>query len=242
MDENQNKQDNLLGTTDCLEAVGVFRGWKNFLFIIVMAFLLLLQASFWLVNTGYVTSDDKAQSDLPAVSAEETESAAGGLQKQVAAEEPNQPSVAAPQKQKTGLFFGNIKFKQLAWLIRFLNFVLIPTSILYCLTMLFALKVSMLGRLGGINHISRAFFLSLVMVVLLLPWQRFFGGIVAGAMYSPAELLSRCTDAEARGIFGDVLFYLRFTVYWLLVVLLLIFSQLRSFRWTRATLRRLEVI
>jgi hypothetical protein len=55
--------------------------------------------------------------------------------------------------------------------------------------MLFALKVSMLGKLGGINHISRAFFLSLVMVVLLLPWQRFFSGIVAGAIYSPAELL-----------------------------------------------------
>jgi hypothetical protein len=108
--------------------------------------------------------------------------------------------------------------------------------------MLFALKVSMLGRLGGINHISRAFFLSLAMVVLLLPWQRFFSGIVAGAMYSPAELLSRCADAETRGIFGSVLFYLRFSVYWLLVVLLLIFSQLRSFRWAKATLRRLEVI
>jgi hypothetical protein len=108
--------------------------------------------------------------------------------------------------------------------------------------MLFSLKVSMLGRLGGINHISRAFFLSLAMVVLLLPWQRFFGGIVAGAIYSPAELLSRCTAAETSGIFGTVLFYLRFTGYWLLVVLLLIFSQLRSFRWAKATIRRLEII
>ncbi|RKY25296.1 MAG: hypothetical protein DRP62_01605 [Planctomycetota bacterium] len=241
MDENQNKQDNLLDTTDSLEAVGVFRGWKNFLFIIVMASLLLLQVSFWVVNTGYVTSGDKPKSDLPAVSSEQTEQI-NVAAKQVVAEQPNQPSPAAPQQQKIGSFFGNIKFEQLALLIRFLDFALILAAILYCLTMLFALNVSMLGRLGGINHISRAFFLSLVMVVLLLPWQKFFGGVVAGAMYSPAELMSRCAGAETRGIFGDILFYLRFTGYWLLVVLLLIFSQLRSFRWARATLRRLEVI
>jgi hypothetical protein len=35
---------------------------------------------------------------------------------------------------------------------------------------------------------------------------------------------------------------LRFFGYWLLAMLLLIFSQLRTGRWTKATLRRLEVI
>jgi hypothetical protein len=108
--------------------------------------------------------------------------------------------------------------------------------------MLFSLKVSLLGRLGGINQISRAFFLSLVFVVLLLPWQRFFGGVVMGAMYTPGELLCRCTAAKDCGIFGTTLYYLRFTGYWLLVLLLLIFSQLRSGRWSKAILRRLEVI
>ncbi|GAG92470.1 unnamed protein product, partial [marine sediment metagenome] len=111
---------------------------------------------------------------------------------------------------------------------------------LYCLTMLFILKVSLLGRLGGINHICRAFFLSLVMVVLLLPWQLVFKG-VPGVIFTPNELLSACAG-ETGGIFEDVLHYLRFTGYWVLVMLLLIFSQLRTGRWTKATLRRLEVI
>jgi hypothetical protein len=39
-----------------------------------------------------------------------------------------------------------------------------------------------------------------------------------------------------------VSFYLRFTGYWLLVLLLLLAAQIRSMRWAKATLRRLEVV
>ncbi len=255
MNEGQNKQSNLIDTTDCLEAIGVFRGWKNFLFIIAICCLLLLQVSFWLVNTGYVKADD-TKTDIPAVVTEDTEKTDETI-KRVAAEpdkiqeaakqvvaEPNQPTEAVPQQpQKTGLHFG-IKFEHLAWLIRLLNFVLIPTAILYCLTMLFSLKVSLLGRLGGINHISRAFFLSLLMFVLILPWQRFFffADMVAGAIYTPDELSSRYAAVKTSGIFGTMFYYWRFTGYWLVVLLLLIFSQLRSARWAKEILRRLEVI
>ncbi len=238
MNENQAKPNNLLDTTDCLEAVGVFRGWKNLLFVIAVLCLLLLQVSFWLVNTGYVKAGDDTKSDTPAVVAEDTEQINESA-KQVTAE-PNQPTEAAPQQPQTSPLF-DITFKHLSWLIRFVNFVLIPTAILYCLTILFSLKVSLLGRLGGINHISRAFFLSLLMLVLLLPWQRFFSDVVFGAIYTPGELLTSCT-AETRSIFGTAFHYYRFTGHWLLVLLLLIFAQLRSSRWAKATIRRLEVI
>jgi uncharacterized membrane protein YedE/YeeE len=40
--------------TDGLEAVGVFRAWKNFLFVIAVLCLVLLQTIFWLANTGQV--------------------------------------------------------------------------------------------------------------------------------------------------------------------------------------------
>ena len=129
----------------------------------------------------------------------------------------------------------------MSWLIRIVNAVLILTASLYCLSMLFSLKVSMLGRLGGINHISRAFFLSLLMLVLLLPWQKIFGGMVPGAIYTPEELL-KCSSAEATDIFDTVIYYLRFSGYWLLVLLLLILAQIRSIRWGKAILRRLEII
>jgi hypothetical protein len=229
MNENQAKPDNLADTTDCLEAVNVFKAWKNAFFIIVILCLLLLQIAFWVENTRPIKTGEETKSESPVAAAKG---------------EPNQPAEAAPQKpeqkQKTPLF--EITFKRLAGLIRLVNFVLILMAVLYCLTMLFSLKVSMLGRLGGINHIAGAFFLSLAFVVLLLPWQRLFDGIVFGAMYTPDELLSRCAAAKDSHIFGTILHYLRFTGYWLLVLLLLLFSQLRSGRWSKAILRRLEVI
>ncbi len=243
MNENQAKPNNLLDTTDCLEAVGVFRGWKNLLFVIAVLCLLLLQASFWLVNLDYVETEKETKSDSSAVVAEDTEQISEAA-KQVAAE-PNKPAEAVPQppqKQQTGLHPFAITFERLAGLIRFFNFVLILTAMLYCLTMLFSLKVSLLGRLGGINHICRAFFLSLAFLVLLLPWQRFFAGVVVGAIYTPGELVRWYTLETTGGIFGITFFYLRFTGYWLVVLLLLIFSQFRSARWARAILRRLEVI
>jgi len=238
MDEDQAKRNNLLDTTDCLEAVGVFRGWKNFLFVITIGCLLLLQVSFWLVNTGYVKADDDAKCKTPPVIAEDAN------QITQSPEEPNQPAVPASQQKTSPLFGIKVNFKCLAWFIRFLNFVLIPAAALYCLTMLFSLKISLLGRLGGINHISRAFFLSMVLFVLLLPWQRvfFFTDVIAGAIYTPDELLSRYTAVKISGIFGTISYYWRFCGYSLLVLLLLIFSQFRSARWAKAILRRLEVI
>jgi len=254
MNEERDKQNYLIDTTDCLEAIGVFRGWKNFLFVIVICSLLLLQVSFWLVDTGCVETKDTngTQNVVAATNAEKGSDVTEQIvtpatevneaAKQVVAAEPNQPAKAVPQEQKQpGAFVEHIKFKHLSQLIRFLNFVLIPTAALYCLTMLFALKVSMAGRLGGINHICRAFFLSLVMFVLLLPWQLVFAPVIAGVMYTPQELLSACAAGTA-GPFGKVFYYLRFTGYWLVVLLLLLSAQLRSARWAKTILRRLEVI
>ena len=242
MNENQAKPNNLVDTTDCLEAVNVFKGCKNAFFIIVILCLLLLQGAFWLVDTDCVKTGDDTKSGSPAAAAKDAKEIEEAAEKVTG--EPNQPAEAAAQKpeqqQKSPLF--EITFERLAGLIRFFNFVLILMAVLYCLTMLFSLKVSLLGRLGGINHIARAFFLSLFFVVLLLPWQRLFPGVFIGAMYTSDELLSRCAAAKDYHIFDTTLHYLRFTGYWLLVLLLLIFSQLSSGRWSKAILRRLEVV
>jgi hypothetical protein len=311
MNENQASQNSLLDTTDCLEAVGVFKGWKNFLFVIVLLCLLLLQASFLLVDTGCIKIDDQAGSSEPAVTSgltdldeENAEPVSVDVQaiiepmqesaveankpvevvvpKEAAkpeqavepekavepeevnepeeavepnepneATEPNQPaeevSEAAEHKLQRAIawppmeFLSGITFEYLSWVIRIANAVLILTATLYCLSMLFSLKVSMLGRLGGINHISRAFFLSLLMLILLLPWQRIFGGMVPGAIFTPEELV-QWSSAKAGDVFNTVIYYLRFSGYWLLVLLLLILSQIRSVRWGKAILRRLEII
>ena len=263
MDEGREKQNDLLDTTDCFEAIAVFRRWKNSLFIIVLLCLLFLQAAFWLVNTGYVKTGDDTQSEPAEVVAADTDKSskiekqpvnvqqeikeaakqAIGEANQLTKAEPTSANSIEPRQKKNRLRFHlNITFGQLSRLIRFFDFVLILAAVLYCLTMLFSLEISLLGRLGGINHISRAFFISLIMVVVLLPWQRFFGGVLAGAIYTPKELLTGCARGGGCRIFGTALYYLRFTVLPLLAILLLIFSQIRSGRWARAILRRLEII
>ncbi len=255
MNESQANPNNLLDTTDCLEAVGVFKGWKNFFFVIVFLSLLLLQASFLLVDTGCIKIDDEAGGSEPAVTSGVTGLDEAVVPEEVAepneAAEPNEPdeelSKAAEHKLQRAItwppveFLSGLTFERLSWVIRVVNAVLILTASLYCLSMLFSLKVSMLGRLGGINHISRAFFLSLLMFILLLPWQRVFGGMVPGAIFTPEELVE-WSSAEAGDIFDIVIYYLRFSGYWLLVFLLLILSQIRSIRWGKAILRRLEII
>jgi hypothetical protein len=300
MNEIQAGPNDLLDTTDCLEAVGVFKGWKNFFFIIILLCLILLQICFWLVDRGCIQigpSAEAAVTETPQVEPtpepvaapevevlqipveqapviaepEETETAAPETSTpepepitepeapDTPAVEPNEPAEPDLTSQAGGRqhraaklqraitwpssdFLSGITSEQLAWAIRLVNAVLILTASLYCLTLMFSLKVSMHGRLGGINHVSRAFFLSLLMLVLLLPWQMVFGGVVTGAVYSPAELMSWCAAENTEDILHTVLYYLRFSGYGVLIFLLLLLSQFRSMRWAKAILRRLEII
>jgi len=265
MDTEQPKTSDLVDTTDCLEAVGVFRFWKNVLFFVLLVGLLLQFGAFLAANFRLVKIEGKAGAAPPAaVAAQQSKvpetivSAAAQVPakiieaaKQIAgdANAPAAPPADQPQKAATTGQSAPAeepklqlrpKFKHLAFGIRLLNFVLIPSAVLYCLTILFALKVSLLGRLGGINHISRAFFISIFFVIFLLPWQLLFRPVFAGVIFTPGELLEACT--ADKGIWATVFFYLRFIGYWLFVLLMLFSAQVRSIRWTRATLRRLEVI
>ncbi len=237
MNENQAGSSSLLDTTDCLEAIGVFRGWKNFFFIIVVLCLLLLQASFWVVNTGHIPAKECPGSQAVAVGGGLSEDVqdVGEAAKKVAAEQ------SEPADAETGDSLFGITFKHLAMGIRVTNAILVLAGLLYCLTILLSLKVSLVGRLGGMNHISRAFFLSLLMLVLLLPWQRVFGSAVTGVIFTPEELV-KWYSGRTEDILDVALYYLRFSGYGVLMLLLLILSQLRGVRWAKAILRRLEII
>ena len=232
MNENQTGPNSLLDTTDCLEAIGVFRGWKNFFFVIILVCLLLLQVSFWFVNMGYIRGECPGMAGVVGQNVQDPNDAKTGL----AAEETGLLSEAGEEKSFLG-----VTFKHLAMGIRVVNAILIMSGVFYCLTILMAMKILLVGRLGGINHICRAFFLSLIMLLLLLPWQRIFVGVGIGSIYTPCEL-AKWTSAGTDNIFDIVLLYLRFSGFWLSILLLLICSQLRSGRWTKTILRRLEVI
>ena len=276
MNENQSGSGNLLDTTDCLEAVSVFKGWKNFLFIIIFLCILILQASFWLVDLGLIpiTSDAAASQELSSVPETIAEPNVIGEQEEILIEQPakeaapNEPvdpnltvkanssdisfllasetdietpdNESGDESSKNDFLFG-ITFDNIVWVIHVANAILMLAAILYCLTMLFSLKVSMLGRLGGINHITRAFFLSLLMLILLLPWQEVFGNTLIGAIFTSDELIKGYSE-KTSDMLDMILYYMRFSGYMILTFLLLLMSQMRSGRWARAILRRLEII
>jgi len=240
----------LLDTTDSLEAVGVFRGWKNFMFLVVLLSLLLVQVAFWLVNTGTVPLEPRPADEVPvaapAPAAVEANAPADANAAAAEANAPADPNAAAGAAAgRSGTFEDmlpvEITFENLSLALDIVNAVLILSAGLYFLSIMFSLKVSLTGKLGGINHISRAFFLAMIMFVLLLPWQRVFGGLVVGAIFTAAELkVAFC--AERSELFEMTTYYLRFCGYWLLMLLLLLLAQMRTCRWTRAILRRLEVV
>lgn len=214
MNENPVSQGNAIDTNDSLEAVSVFRGWKNVFFVILLACLLLTQAAFWLVNLNIV--------GVPAVSG---------------------PAAGSPEAVATPgvhVLFGFIDFDRVARAIELANGVVVVVAILLTASIYFGLQVSLVGRLGGLNHISRAFVLSLIAVALLIPWQ-VLGLNVLGVTWTPEEL-ARWLSAKNANIGNTVIFYLRFTGYWLAVVLLLLLAQARTTRWSKSILHRLEFI
>ena len=211
--------NNMIETSDSLEAVGVFRAWKNIFFVIVLICLTLIQAAFWAVDLGFVEGPGAVQADAAAAPAE-SEAADEGL---------------------LGGFVGDFDFELVSRVVGVANGILIVAAILFALTVFFCLMVSLVGRLGGINHISRAFILSLIMAALIIPWQRLFGSNVVGVAYWSDELL-RWLDAKAGGLPNMIFYYLRFTGLWLVAVLLLVMAQVRSARWSKSILRRLEII
>ncbi|MHC5060456.1 MAG: hypothetical protein ACYTFK_05160 [Planctomycetota bacterium] len=263
MSENEKTTD-MVNTTDCLEAVNAFKAARNFFFFVVLICLLLLQGTFWLQELGYIEKAvcTEGEKDVPVteeadisenVSETETIEAHAEIVTGDASIEPTEPAEpaesidtgapapAGDKETKSRIKF-NFNSRQAATLISTCNFILIISATLYCLTLLMSIKISLVGRLGGINHISRAFLLSLFGLVLLLPWQKYFGGVVAGAIYTPQELLSCAAPTAEDSVMSQIFYYLRFVILWVVTFMLFFFAQVRSARWSCATLRRLGMI
>ncbi len=232
-----NNRGQMIDTTDCLEAVSVFRAWKNFFFLIVLICLLIVQIAFWLVDAKMVVvpaermnpSEEQSLAPLAATPATPPDANSAAANKPV------------PVTAYGPAYLAWLTFDRLERIVELANGVLIIAASLFCLSTFFSLMVSLIGRLGGINHIARAFFLSLIMAVLVLPWQKMLGLAIPGVVYTPNELITWMASKNASTL-NTVLFYLRFFGYWLVVLLLLLTAQLRSARWTKSILRRLEII
>ncbi len=209
--------------SECAEAAQVFVRWKNIAFTVIILCLLLLQSSFWLVKTGHVKVDGAAKTDQEMQVRKAVNPAA------------TEPEESAKTEQQLKRYTSMITFGQLALAVRIANTLLVLASVFYTLTMFCTMSV----WLGGQNHICRAFYLSLVMLLLLLPGQIAFASTGLGVICTPSELAKLYTsDTVARS--SESFLYLRFVGCWVLAVMLLLLAQLRSFRWRRTLGREIE--
>lgn len=271
---NKSRPQDIVDTTDSLEAVGACRSMKNLLFWVIFVGLLVPQLFFWLDRMNLIDKEccsscecrpvamvslkslatltrltAEMPTEKPAADAEPADMPNVPADEKAAVEAPADiPTVpVAPTSEAAGELTApdvpkepyRIPCKFAAVAVAICNFLVLIGAVLYCLSLLMCLKISLTGRLGGINHVTRAFFVSLLMVVVLIPWQKLLPGVLVGVVWTPGELL--CTSAKT-GAFWTALFYLRFVGLWIVGMWLLFWAQIRSAKWAQATLRRLGIV
>lgn len=259
MNNEQVRQRDMVDTTDCLEAVGVFKCWKNFFFVVLLIAMLVLGLCFWVLDLGLLGDDEQQQAENIIVTPEpqvepgsvtpaEQDEPVDSVKQQVdraaaqAAGDVNEPQAGQEVVPTGPSRLPAVRQVHVLWTLRTLDAVIIFAAVMYCLAILFALKISLVGRLGGINHISRAFFWSLIFLVLVIPWQVALGWGLFGLTFEPNELMRRIGEYDSYSIFVKALYWLRFVGLWFIAFLCLLFAQGRTARWSKGTLKRLEVI
>lgn len=105
----------------------------------------------------------------------------------------------------------------LGWALPVTKFTALVSAMLLSLTLLFAVNLSLIGRLGGGAGLISAFFWSLLLLAIVVPWQQVLRGSVlaCGALFNLAELLvARTRWSRPEATWQDTAFYYgRFVAY-----------------------------
>jgi len=186
---------------DALEAYKVFRRARNWLFVVILLCLILVQGAFWIVDQG-------------------------GLERVV-----KNKLISYNPIQSETVETREILADLVEVILNLCNPILVFTLALYFLVQWVSINVAMVGRLGGLASSSKAFLLSLVMVVLLLPWESWYGGWNSGMLFSYADLVKNHLPLNAEstaGGSGMIEYYFRFVGLWLIMLALAILAQVFS--------------
>lgn len=235
-------------SADAYEAYEVYRGARNLFFILMFVGLLVTGVSFWMVNGGLIDSvlERKAQSQeavyvrgyeagpsgaIPSSAAIMVQAPIepdGGAPGESDSSGDDESAEAEPSKRDEDESYKAAEFYySCVWLmLRAWNYILPFSAVLYCLTLLIGMKLALVGRLGGLANSGRAFFLGLVVMVLVVPWQQMVSTNLWGALYTYQELATKYVQngdlVERLGYYG------RFVGLWALALLLLLVAQWRS--------------
>ncbi|NQV34000.1 MAG: hypothetical protein HQ515_15005 [Phycisphaeraceae bacterium] len=224
MSEQHDNGPDLVDVTDSLEAVSVFRTWKNLFLFILTVCMLLIQGIFWVTDLGLLAQE---QADPNSAQAARTVAA-----------DPNATSLPVTN---TADMLSGITSVHLDRALSLINSIAFLVAVLLCLTLMFSMMITIVSRLGGIRHISRAFFLSMIVLVFLVPWHAILDFSVFGVLFELEDLVQSMT-AKQDNLYATSLYYARFCGYWIVTLLMIFILQARLGRWARAMRRRLEII
>lgn len=137
-----------------------------------------------------------------------------------------QAAASAPAETRPTTTAAGLPLRTTAvWLLPATKFTALAASLLLMLTLVFSIQLSLVGRLGGAAGLMRAFFLSLMLLAMLMPWQQIMNADLAcGALFNLSQLEEARRKLQADMLL-QILHYARFIAYPLLALLVLIAVQ-----------------
>jgi len=115
-----------------------------------------------------------------------------------------------------------VNYRIFKWALASTKFIALVAAGILMLTLMFAVKISLHGRLGATAGFLGAFFWSLILLAMLVPWQQIINSSLAcGATFNLDQLIRQASnvhrqlgaDPEKVTAFGLALYYGRFAAY-----------------------------
>jgi len=227
MSNGANSADQRFGLDrdDATEAFNAFHKARSLFFWILFLGLVMAEAAFWTVDLGYID---------PALSF------SGNSQYVHQTGRSPRIILTAELPAPTGIPEDNQvedkKLKQAITLadiirvsLRVIYMALPFAAVLYCLSLLIGMKLSLIARLGGLADSGKAFFLSLIVMVLVVPWMPAISETIPGALFNYSNLIESYRLSREGMNYGDnVIYHGRFVGIMVFTIIILLAAQWRS--------------
>jgi len=214
-------QDNPTTPMQFCDALQCLSRAKSLLALLLVLCLAVQIASFVLVDFVGVT---EGAAKMPSATAAPAEPDG---QAEADADADAEIAEAAPAEPQAANAAADTWFEVISVALASTKFVALVSAGLLMLTLMFAVKISLIGGIGATAGFLGAFFWSLFLLAMLVPWQQTIGSALAsGATFNMSQLLSRVWGVGAglgeeatAGFLRQGIYYARFLAYPILTLL-----------------------
>ncbi len=196
-----------LASSGCAEALRSLKAGKNIFMTVVLLVLLTHLGSFLAVQFGGVIDPPPPKDQSAAATQPATQAAEANVEN-------------AEQDTREASYNRAMYEETLRWALPACRFFAVVAVLLAVLTFMFAVKLAIIGRLGGIANYMSAFLWSLILLAMVMPWQQVLGSSFAsgvlfnlGELTSYVEKIKSSWGASTPGPLEVALYYARFIAY-----------------------------